>query len=100
MWEQVKQSMIFYFSGYFLTTQEGVDSMMAVAKYSAQTEKQVQYISYSLKTICPVIGVLATVPKKRSWSEGIGGGAFRRRDDATVTLNQLNITVTVTVTEL
>ena len=43
MWEQVKQSMIFYFSGYFLTTQEGVDSMMAVAKYSAQTEKQVQY---------------------------------------------------------
>ena len=37
--------------------------------------------------------------QKRSSSEGIGGGAFRRRDDATVTLNQKNITVAVIVTE-
>ena len=92
MWEQVKQSMIFYFSGYFLTTQEGVDSMMAVAKYSAQTEKQVQYkLELQSQNHLPRHRCSRNSSKKRSSSEGIGGGAFRRRDDATVTLNQLNI---------
>jgi len=52
MWEQVKKSTIFYFSGYFLTTQEGVDSMMAVAKYSAQTDKQFFAFNLSANYIC------------------------------------------------
>lgn len=52
MWEQVKQASIFYFSGYFLTTQDGVDSMLAIAEHASREPKQIFAFNLSATYIC------------------------------------------------
>ena len=39
VWSMVKDAHIFYFSGYFLTTSDGVDTMATVAEHAMKSKQ-------------------------------------------------------------
>lgn len=51
VWSAVKDASIFYFSGYFLTTSDGVDTMAMVAEYALKS-KQIFAFNLSATYIC------------------------------------------------